>query len=442
MQRLYLQFYVTILIVLAVFVGAAVLLWRLADDDNRTPQYLDVAAELTGALLPDSTAPRLEQQRAIEGLQRKLRFDIALYEPDGDMIAMAGKPPPRFEPKRARTGWRRGPGGPNFVLQLPDGRWLVARQVRERPNPIFWIAAALGLVAVAVAIASFPVVRGLGRRLERLKAGVDRLGGGDLGARVKVEGRDEVAALAASFNRSAERIEALVAAHRLLLANASHELRTPLTRISVAASLLGDAADPKTRESLKRDVAELDQLIEQILLASRLEALPTLEQREPIDLLALAAEEASHYDVEVDGEPASTRFIEAEIKPLQAQDDNERFFDHRREWARTDFDNGGPAAPRVGGAAGRGKRAPTRRLLALFAAQGVRRPGRRQPVDGGDPRAPGQQGPGPVQRPAERALDRRQLPVHRDAARLRHARAEGEVHQGHARLQASGSPSA
>ncbi len=305
MQRLYLQFYVTILVVLAVFVGAAVLLWRVADDDNRTPQYLDVAAELTGALLPDATAPRADQQRAIEGLQRKLRFDIALYEPDGDMIAMAGKPPPRFEPKRARTGWRRGPGGPNFVLQLPDGRWLVARQVRERPNPIFWIAAALGLVAVAVAIASFPVVRGLGRRLERLKAGVDRLGGGDLGARVKVEGRDEVAALAASFNRSAERIEALVAAHRLLLANASHELRTPLTRISVAASLLGDAADPKTRGSLKRDVAELDQLIEQILLASRLEALPTLEQREPIDLLALAAEEASHYDVEVDGEPVT-----------------------------------------------------------------------------------------------------------------------------------------
>ncbi len=34
-------------------------------------------------------------------------------------------------------------------------------------------------------------------------------------------------------------------------------------------------------------------------------------------------------------------FIEREIKPLQAQDDNERFFDHRREWARTDFDNGG-----------------------------------------------------------------------------------------------------
>src|SRR5229473_8529583 len=34
-------------------------------------------------------------------------------------------------------------------------------------------------------------------------------------------------------------------------------------------------------------------------------------------------------------------FIEKEIKPLEAKDDNIRFFDHRREWARTDFERGG-----------------------------------------------------------------------------------------------------
>src|SRR5947199_233410 len=34
-------------------------------------------------------------------------------------------------------------------------------------------------------------------------------------------------------------------------------------------------------------------------------------------------------------------FIEREIWPLQRQDDNDRFFDHRREWARTDFEHGG-----------------------------------------------------------------------------------------------------
>jgi len=305
MTRLYLQFYVTIVLVLAVFVGAAALLWKLAEDDARTPQYLDVAAELTGALLPDADAPPAESQKALEALNRKLRFDLVLYKPNGEIIAMVGRPPPRFDPNRVRTGWRRGSSGSSFTLRLPDGRWLVARQVRERPNPTLWIVAFLALVAIGIAVGAYPVARQLARRLERLKAGVDQLGGGDLGARVKVEGRDEVAALAESFNRSARRIEELVAAHRLLLANCSHELRTPLARIAVAASLLGESADAKTRQSLKQDIDELDQLIEQILLASRLEALPTLERREPVDLLALAAEEASRYDLEASGQPVT-----------------------------------------------------------------------------------------------------------------------------------------
>ena len=38
-------------------------------------------------------------------------------------------------------------------------------------------------------------------------------------------------------------------------------------------------------------------------------------------------------------------FIEREIRPLERQDDNIRFFDHRREWARTDFENEGLPRP-------------------------------------------------------------------------------------------------
>jgi signal transduction histidine kinase len=151
-------------------------------------------------------------------------------------------------------------------------------------------------MAIAIAIFAYPVVRGLTRRLERLKIGVETLGAGNLATRVPVEGRDEVADLAASFNRAASRIEKLVGAHRLLLANASHELRTPLSRIRLGVELFEAKPSPKIKADLARDIAELDDLIEEILLASRLDAAAAPLVAEDVDLLALAAEECARYD--------------------------------------------------------------------------------------------------------------------------------------------------
>src|SRR5258708_33198129 len=82
----------------------------------------------------------------------------------------------------------------------------------------------LVLLALAIGVAAYPLVWQISGRLERLQRGVESLGAGDLRARVKVEGRDEVSRLAQSFNQAATRIESLVDAHKMLLANASHEL--------------------------------------------------------------------------------------------------------------------------------------------------------------------------------------------------------------------------
>ena len=162
----------------------------------------------------------------------------------------------------------------------------------------------LVLLAAVIGLVALPIVRQLSRRLERLQHGVESLGEGDLGARVAVEGRDEVARLAGSFNRAAGQIEQLVGAHRSLLANASHELRTPLARIRLAVELLKGGADARIKAGLEQDIAELDQLIDEILLASRLEAVSQSEPGEEIDLLALAAEECSRYDeVILEGAP-------------------------------------------------------------------------------------------------------------------------------------------
>ena len=105
-------------------------------------------------------------------------------------------------------------------------------------HSIYAVIMAFLLLALIVGVVAYPLVRHLTKRLERLQRGVESLGAGDLSARVPVEGSDEVAALAASFNRAAERIEALVGAHKTLLANASHELRTPLARIRMATELM------------------------------------------------------------------------------------------------------------------------------------------------------------------------------------------------------------
>jgi signal transduction histidine kinase len=146
-------------------------------------------------------------------------------------------------------------------------------------------------------------VRRLTDRLQALKHGMEIFGNGKLDHRVEVAGRDEVAAVAASFNAAAAQIEALMRAQKSLLANASHELRSPLARMKMAVAMLGDAG-PEQRERLKREIhtniAELDVLVEEVLLASRLDALRDLEQRERVDLLGLAAEEAARVDASLD----------------------------------------------------------------------------------------------------------------------------------------------
>jgi signal transduction histidine kinase len=160
---------------------------------------------------------------------------------------------------------------------------------------------------VAVGVGAYPIVRRLTRRLERLQKRVDALAAGELTTRVEIEGSDEVADLARSFNAAADRIERLINAQRTMFAGASHELRSPLARIRMAIELLPGEDRPELRARLFRDIAELDELIGELLLASRLDTLDELERTEEVDLLALLAEEGARTEAEVSGEPVSVQ---------------------------------------------------------------------------------------------------------------------------------------
>jgi signal transduction histidine kinase len=303
MRRLYLQVYlafVGIVVVFAVLVGLAWHHGGLAVDDQGS---LPGAGALIAERLPAGADPAV-QQAALAELAAKLRVHLTLWSDDGRLLAWAGERLPYPGPGAA-TGLMPARGGPVGVLRLPDGRRLVARTDHRRlvHSSLLVIVCLLG---VAIAVGAFPVARRLTRRLERLRAGVEGLGAGDLKARVPVEGRDEVAALATSFNAAADRIEALVGAQRTLLASASHELRSPLARIRVALELMGESR-PDLRDRVSRDIAELDELIGELLLASRLQSVEQLEHREDVDLLGLVAEEAARTPAEVSGEPATVR---------------------------------------------------------------------------------------------------------------------------------------
>jgi signal transduction histidine kinase len=293
MPRLYLRIYVAVLASLAVFALAAGVLWHTLADPHGGDE---IAALVARNLLPPPAASAAEQQAALERLARDVRADLALFSQDGSLLASVGRA--LSAPERA--GWQRGPGGPHWAVRLGDGRWLAARLPNQRRGPAFGLFA-LALILVAVGVGAYPVVRRLTKRLERLQHGVEALGAGELSARVKVEGKDEVAQLAESFNRAAARIEDLVGAHKALLANASHELRTPLARIRMALEL------GKDKREIEQDIAELDALIDEVLLASRLDAVRSPEISEDVDLLALAAEEAARYELEAQGEPVVVR---------------------------------------------------------------------------------------------------------------------------------------
>jgi two-component system, OmpR family, sensor histidine kinase RstB len=307
MLRLYLRFYIALLVSLALLGLAASVLVHFAGSPME--QVGVTVGQLIQNVLPPAQAPAPEQQRALQKLAAGLKADITLFAADGMIIAAIGRPLPMPSARHDHLlSFARWQGSTLSSVRLADGRLLVASV------PIGSGAARLNLhllvilAALSIGLIAYPIVRQLTGRLERLQRGVDSLGAGDLGARVAVEGNDEIAGLAQSFNRAATQIEQLIHANRSLLANASHELRTPLARIRLAVEMLKQNADPKTKAGLEQDIAELDSLVDEILLASRLDTVAQNDVREEVDLLALAAEESARYDeVQLEGEHVEFR---------------------------------------------------------------------------------------------------------------------------------------
>ncbi len=301
MRRLSHQIWLTVVAVLVLFCVLVSAAWWFSPAGDPERGREKGVGETVAQLLPAPERPLPELQETVTRLGQRLDLEIAVFAPDGARLAAFGRPLPAPDPARRATHWIRQRGrGFAVALQLPDGRYFVGRRQHSSGEAHAFFFTVLGLLALAVALGAWPLTRRLTRRLERLRRGVEDLGQGDLAARVPVEGKDEVAGLAQSFNRAAERIEALVGSQRRMLAFASHELRSPLTRLRVGLEML--AGEASLKEGAARDIAELDGLIGELLETSRVEAQGAARSEE-VDLLALVAEEGARIGADVQGAP-------------------------------------------------------------------------------------------------------------------------------------------
>ncbi len=169
--------------------------------------------------------------------------------------------------------------GHRISLGLGDLPW------DRQPRLVGWFTLLSLLVFIALAYA---YVRRLLRPLDDIRIGVQRFGKGEFDDTITVRRQDELGELAGQINTMADDLRQMLDGKRALLLAISHELRSPLTRARIHAELLPETGDNGVRRTaLLRDLAEMRDMINDLLESERLSGSHVALHREPTDLCAL-----------------------------------------------------------------------------------------------------------------------------------------------------------
>ncbi|MDX3247056.1 HAMP domain-containing sensor histidine kinase [Streptomyces sp. ME18-1-4] len=189
-------------------------------------------------------------------------------------------------------------------------------QVTARVHRIWGALALAGAcVLAAVALVAFSMARWITRPLRTLEAATTQLADGHLvHPPDATTGPPELRSLAASFTRTATRLQQLLKGQQAFASEASHQLKTPLTALRLRLENFEPYLDPRAHGSLEEAVGEVERLgrmVQGLLALARLENTATTP--EPVDLDAALADRVAMWEplaaeqyvaIDVTGPPA------------------------------------------------------------------------------------------------------------------------------------------
>lgn len=241
-----------------------------------TADYIDLLTAQIG------TPPDVERARS---LAARLPIEVHI---DGPQVNWDSHPERTKRWLRWHDRWA-DPTRPTWHSRhLPDGHRIVYGladpAVALGPMSFGWFTLS---VLLLLTWAAYAYVRRLLRPLDDIREGAVRYGGGDFTHRIPLRRRDELGDLAQQVNTMAGEISDMLDAKRALLLAISHELRSPLTRARLNAELVDES---EARQALLHDLAEMRDLIIDLLESERLATGHAALQQEGTDLNALVAE--------------------------------------------------------------------------------------------------------------------------------------------------------
>lgn len=149
------------------------------------------------------------------------------------------------------------------------------------PIPLFnWmpfqLAAGITLLSLFVlSLGVYGLLVPMQRKVRQVNQALNGMKAGDMGLRLPVEGSDEMASLASSYNNMSDHIQRLIEAQRELMRAVSHELRTPVARIRFGMEMLAEDDDYNSRlqqvDMIDKDIEALNNLIDEIMTYAKLE---------------------------------------------------------------------------------------------------------------------------------------------------------------------------